>query len=1043
MNVNQQLSSDVKSKQSGIELHRILTHDQLCELRNDFGKSPTNSLTEDKLHALLQNKYNICMDDDKFHILFQHIDDNGDGDCDWNEFVSYLMVLFNVDDPNNLSDTLNLPIEDSPMQYRSNHMYPVNRIRYCPSISTDGTMNHKNGIYLTSSKDGTLNIWDNEFQLMRTEKSSSPTLKVNKTWILNFLFIVDLQIICTSSIECDLRFYDTRANGFQLRLIISQFPSAINAMSYWFPLMGDNVNCLPISRIILGDFDGNVILLSFNANENGLFENIGSSNVEYVNTLWMDVLQRLQLTHIQVQVFENIHSQMVTQVEYNHNTNSLYSSSEIDMAAVNSKYDSGLTITDLGPSNSKIIIRMPKGVTCFAIGDAMLVATGGPDTILRLWNNAIPEKPTAIFPGHNAGLIYVFLQDECKRIYSFDKSKILKVWSVQKETLLQTCNMFTTIIMDRCFLTAFYNDSSRELIIGGMQINVLICCPVLDLDMTDGYTHNQTVSVALYNKLFNTIVTCGFDSSIINWNLANGERLTFIKEAHTMSFYGETVSVEITAACFNPNRHFLLTGAGNGTIKIWNFNSGICIRNVSLDDKKEVTAVHWLPLKILVAGWNRCITEFSVSMERPQGFNWPKNHNEDIVSCAISGQTIATGSFSGELILWHLDTGHPYRKCFVHNPTEHINISRGDGNNKPKQAERQYLKSLLKKKQKSKLPQVGGAATKVKRELSVVPLPENALAFTNTTVDAMLFLHTRKLSPNHGTLALALSNGIIQFYSHHEQGTYIAEFNAIHMAGDCIVALATNEKNEYLFTGTAFGYIKTWLIVNYCVPVDEQIHVNLPKLRLEFPFLINDLWDGRAKRSARSFSNPMLINSYKAHIRSVCSMEYIDEYKILISSSSDCTVRLWTAGGRYIQTMGSSIKHDNLIKNITEKNVQFRYPPDIKNCASSTTLKVLSGATGMDAFEMLKMFQNESQTMRESVQENDSEEEQWNKNGVERGRLSAPILGKNFELTTRNAIRGKPVISQEYPFIPIYKHFSIKKSEIMTDLSSKPNRQFS
>lgn len=56
----------------------------------------------------------------------------------------------------------------------------------------------------------------------------------------------------------------------------------------------------------------------------------------------------------------------------------------------------------------------------------------------------------------------------------------------------------------------------------------------------------------------------------------------------------------------------------------------------------------------------------------------------------------------------------------------------------------------------------------------------------------------------------------------------------------------------------------------------------MPALRLEFPFLMKERWLGRAKRTVRSVKNPLLVNSYKAHLASVNSLTFISTPKILI-----------------------------------------------------------------------------------------------------------------------------------------------------------------
>lgn len=47
-----------------------------------------------------------------------------------------------------------------------------------------------------------------------------------------------------------------------------------------------------------------------------------------------------------------------------------------------------------------------------------------------------------------------------------------------------------------------------------------------------------------------------------------------------------------------------------------------------------------------------------------------------------------------------------------------------------------------------------------------------------------------------------------------------------------------------------------------------------------------------------------MVKCWRAHIQNVSSIEYIETAKIIISCSSDCTIRVWTPDGKYIGTFG-------------------------------------------------------------------------------------------------------------------------------------------
>ena len=146
--------------------------------------------------------------------------------------------------------------------------------------------------------------------------------------------------------------------------------------------------------------------------------------------------------------------------------------------------------------------------------------------------------------------------------------KIVIVWDTEDENIIQTFHGFKLTMTEDLPAFVFYNDLRRELVLGTKKVVILSCCPLLNLDLTDGYTHTRPVSVVLYNELFRSIVTCGYDSYIIIWDPWTGKRSTFIKMAHSRVQSGQILRVEITAACFDAKGQLLLTGARDGTLNV-------------------------------------------------------------------------------------------------------------------------------------------------------------------------------------------------------------------------------------------------------------------------------------------------------------------------------------------------------------------------------------------------------------------------------------------------------------------------------------------
>jgi hypothetical protein len=64
---------------------------------------------------------------------------------------------------------------------------------------------------------------------------------------------------------------------------------------------------------------------------------------------------------------------------------------------------------------------------------------------------------------------------------------------------------------------------------------------------------------------------------------------------------------------------------------------------------------------------------------------------------------------------------------------------------------------------------------------------------------------------------------------------------------------------------------------------------------------------------------PHLFIAYRAHLRPITSIFYANDREIVITSSIDCTIRLFTLTGRYIGFMGQSIPWGPLSSTIVLK----------------------------------------------------------------------------------------------------------------------------
>ncbi|XP_055921416.1 WD repeat-containing protein on Y chromosome isoform X2 [Eupeodes corollae] len=857
-------------------LHERLRRADIEKLYNVFLDHPKQELNNKELRATLK-ALNLTFTDDEFNRLFLIINQNKYYTIEWDEFVTHLIHGFQDDESHGEKETLILPISGVPLIKKSEHRTPIVSISHMKSFEKGDEESESNGLYLSASKEGTVRFWSTDLDPVRRGLSDSYFLKMT-TWVLAIQALSDVSIICTSSTERELRFHETMASNFNLRIVIRSMPFAVYCMAY-----RSDRNGSAMSKLVLGDSSGNVRVLEFSPHLRGPFQSKPGASL--VELYWSDVL-RGKYPLFKPKEFLNLHTELIQKLYFSFELNILLAAAEYRNTKKYRVRCPG-TIAVKWNDWKQTYFRVPLGVSAFYLDETnRIIATGGPDSYLRLWNTYIPSKPTAILAGHHGGIIFIFIQPAEKKIYSVDYTKIINVWHLEDHNLLQTFSDLNQMIPKTETEIAYYYDKhSRKLLVGGRKLIMIKCCPRIRMDLTDGSSHADTVSVILYNKLFRNIVTCGLDSYIIVWDPWTGRRQIIIKNCHTQMIYGERIDIPITAACFDPLEQYLLTGARDGSMKVWNYNNARCVRNMSITPGLEITAVAWIVDRIFAVGWDKYVTEFAdvEGKEQTESKKWLKFHGDDITCAEVKlNEGMVTGTYSGEIIFWKLETGQPYRRYNVQKPKEFVELiyrkKEDVKDDKIDELSQVRLSRLIRKS-----ISLQTRKTFQGEDFDLDDLSQTTKSTLKLSVQALLFLQSRPMSTVHGSLLVALDSGTIQVYSHHQGGGYMNEFNAVHKSGDCILAMETDKRNRYLFTGSAFGYIKAWLIQNYCIPEEEKTYVSMPKLRLKFIFLRKERFAPRPKRIVRYQPEPMLVNSYKAHVRAITSLVYVNQPRILLS----------------------------------------------------------------------------------------------------------------------------------------------------------------
>ncbi|KAM4702080.1 cilia- and flagella-associated protein 337-like [Discoglossus pictus] len=156
-----------------------------------------------------------------------------------------------------------------------------------------------------------------------------------------------------------------------------------------------------------------------------------------------------------------------------------------------------------------------------------------------------------------------------------------------------------------------------------------------------------------------------------------------------------------------------------------------------------------------------------------------------------------------------------------------------------------------------------------------IPEQDSSLGeeLVDKSVCTIQFLKTRKITQQAAaTLVSNGPQGSVNFWNLLHGGKLLARFTATKM-GHRVCNIAVNEDNCLMYVADHIGYIYVYDIKDYALHGSEH-------------------------EPAKS------LNHWRAHVDTITHLEVIDEDHVILSSSVDCTVRLWSMNGEFIGTFG-------------------------------------------------------------------------------------------------------------------------------------------
>ena len=289
-------------------------------------------------------------------------------------------------------------------------------------------------VFIITSKYGHVGIYDDKLRVQRryeididTDPDSDLDVAASDPgWITDAVWMDNSKhMVYTSSLRT-IHFFDASASvhyeeyrGFGLRNI----PLCID---YWFNPKDEDGESL----LMFGDDGGSLTIIRFSQPPNSLFK---KDEVDSVQTLFWSSMEK-HSEFATVQYNHALHKDGINGIKYLAHNKTVVTSSRDPLASI--------IITHISNKFDPYVFKLAWGVRCFDIQQEVgILATGSNDMMVRLWNPVVTSRPTSVLGGHKAGIIDIKIHSERRFVFSYGKDAVVKVWDLDKATMLQTLGL--------------------------------------------------------------------------------------------------------------------------------------------------------------------------------------------------------------------------------------------------------------------------------------------------------------------------------------------------------------------------------------------------------------------------------------------------------------------------------------------------------------------------------------------------------------------------------------------------------------------------
>eukprot|EP01065_Artemidia_motanka_P040445 TRINITY_DN5079_c0_g1_i2.p1 TRINITY_DN5079_c0_g1~~TRINITY_DN5079_c0_g1_i2.p1 ORF type:complete len:1516 (+),score=483.91 TRINITY_DN5079_c0_g1_i2:49-4548(+) len=493
-----------------------------------------------------------------------------------------------------------------------------------------------------------------------------------------------------------------------------------------------------------------------------------------------------------------------------------------------------------------------------------IIATCGTERHVHIWNPFIP-KPVFRLQGLSSSLVHVRINELDHQIITLSNDKCIKVWDVRTFRCMQTIPDNTTYHPENKLLALNY-DPVRHSIVTGATYPVVWPMRKQATKFTASYTGHARAVVGAVVSYFNHVVTADAEMVYV-WDLETGSRAFAFNAHRTVADQSRSGAdlARLTTIAFDASGRRLLTGTHTGCLMMWNYING---QPLNAYQARPDASARGTEVQAIA---HHVDDEKSSSMD-PRGFSR--------LVCAALGSSLQV---------------YPDAEQYtVKQTAEYVQAASSVGS--PPTSPRG-------KKPESVVAQIDRqecdvyCVVTVKRLLAL-GLDSGGIQMYNPNTNNIA---GRAMS----VLTSPLSDGFIR-----RDGAAMVERRRRAPARRVEALLFLSAKSSLLLAATADGYVEFWnvrtrVLVHMMPPLGADVVIcgltanrNNTRLLLgseDGAVTVCDI-KGVAKDAQDVLPDDIRVMfSFQAHSERLTSLKWVEGYDVVLSSSTDCSVKLHSA----------------------------------------------------------------------------------------------------------------------------------------------------